>query len=93
MLVWHRHSCRYLIPPEGRFRTGRSACATQFLAPMRHLSLGAEGGIRFLFEIAFSTQHSALVPWPGSAVAMTWRLEQFYLCQIAPEVAWLNADG
>ena len=42
MLVWHRHSCRCLLPPEGRFRTGRSACATQFLAPMRHLSLKAE---------------------------------------------------
>ena len=40
MLVWHRHSCRCLIPPKGRLRTGRSACATQFLAPMRHLSLG-----------------------------------------------------
>src|SRR5262249_53559904 len=27
-LVWHRHSCRCLLPQEGHFCTGRSACAT-----------------------------------------------------------------
>ena len=30
MLVWHRHSCRCLHPPQGRLGTGKSACATQF---------------------------------------------------------------
>src|SRR5262249_32061708 len=27
--LWHRHSCRCLLPQGGRFGTGKSACATQ----------------------------------------------------------------